>query len=122
MVLRCAIVGLTGIGNRHALGLLGDERVELVAGCDDGFAQNTALAADGSSQATAEEVGAAFKANYSHAFPDLRIYSSHEVMLASEGQLDIVTVGTSDDRHAVRPNHRPTIPTIRASTLSPFCV
>ena len=26
MVLRCAIVGLTGIGTRHALGLLGDER------------------------------------------------------------------------------------------------
>eukprot|EP01052_Picozoa_sp_SAG31_P059955 SAG31_NODE_19184_length_610_cov_0.671233_1_plen_79_part_00 len=33
--LRCAVVGLTGIGTRHALGLVGDERVTLVAGCDD---------------------------------------------------------------------------------------
>jgi len=35
--LRCAVVGLTGIGTRHALGLVGDERVTLVAGCDDGY-------------------------------------------------------------------------------------
>jgi hypothetical protein len=49
MVLRCAIVGLTGIGTRHALGMVGDERVILVAGCDDGFAQNNALSEDGES-------------------------------------------------------------------------
>ena len=100
MVLRCAIVGLTGIGTRHALGLLGDERVTLVAGCDDGFAENAQLSEDGASQATAEQVGAAFKANYAKAYPDLRIYSSHKEMLAAEGQLDIVTVGVSDHRHA----------------------
>ena len=41
--LRCAVVGLTGIGTRHALGLVGDDRVTLVAGCDDGYVRNTEL-------------------------------------------------------------------------------
>jgi predicted dehydrogenase len=63
----------------------------LVAGCDDGYAKN-----DGK---TAGEVGAAFKARYAEEFPELRIYSSHEEMLAKE-PLDIVTVGVSDHRHA----------------------
>jgi predicted dehydrogenase len=91
MVLRAAVVGLTSIGTRHALGMVGDERVVLVAGCDDGYAQN-----DGK---TAAEVGAVFKANYAEDFPELRIYSSHTEMLAAE-QLDVVTVGVSDHRHA----------------------
>ena len=30
-------LGAPGIGTRHALGLVGDERVTLVAGCDDGY-------------------------------------------------------------------------------------
>ena len=43
MVLRCAIVGLTGIGTRHAPGLLGNDRVTLVAGADGGHAGNSQL-------------------------------------------------------------------------------
>ena len=100
MVLRCAIVGLTGIGTRHALGMVGDERVILVAGCDDGYAQNNALSANGEAQATASEVGAAFKANYAQDYPGLRIYANHKEMLEKESPLDIVTVGISDHRHA----------------------
>ena len=92
MVLRCAIVGLTSIGTRHALGMVGDERVTLVCGCDDGYADN-----EGKSAA---EVGAAFKANYSAEYPDLRVYSNHEEMLANERPLDILTVAVSDHRHA----------------------
>ena len=63
-------------------------------------AQNNQLSADGESQATAQEVGAAFKENYKGAFPNLTIYSDHKEMLAKEGPLDIVTVGVSDHRHA----------------------
>ena len=92
MVLRGAIVGLTGIGTRHALGMVGDERVTLVCGCDDGYADNEGKSAD--------EVGAAFKENYKGAFPHLTIYSDHKEMLAKEGPLDLVTVGVSDHRHA----------------------
>ena len=36
MVLRCAIVGLTGIGTRHALGMAGDDRV-ILAGVGQGL-------------------------------------------------------------------------------------
>jgi predicted dehydrogenase len=100
MVLRCAIVGLTGIGTRHALGMVGDERVVLVAGCDDGYAQNELLSATGKTQATPQEVGKAFKKHYSDVWSDMRIYSNHKEMLAAEGPLDIVTVGVSDHRHA----------------------
>jgi predicted dehydrogenase len=100
MVLRCAVVGLTGIGTRHALGMIGDERVTLVAGCDDGYAQNTTLSADGNSQATAAEVGENFRRNYAPAYPKLRIYTNHRQMLADEGHIDILTVGVSDHRHA----------------------
>eukprot|EP01052_Picozoa_sp_SAG31_P001211 SAG31_NODE_41_length_31342_cov_8.029286_1_plen_269_part_00 len=92
MVLRCAVVGLTSIGSRHALGMVGDSRVKLVAGCDDGYADN-----DGKSAA---QVGGAFEANYAAVYPELNIYSSHKEMLAKEPQLDIVTVGVSDHRHA----------------------
>lgn len=65
--------------------------LHLVAACDDGYAVN-----DGKSAA---EVGAAFKEQYTAAFPDLRIYSSHKEMLAAE-DLHIVTCGVSDHRHA----------------------
>ena len=92
MVLKCATVGLTSIGTRHALGMVGDARVTLVAGCDDGFADNAG--------ASAEEVGAAFKETYSNEFPDLHIYTSHTEMLAAEPDVDILTVAVSDHRHA----------------------
>ena len=47
-------------------------------------AQNNQLSADGESQATAQEVGAAFKENYKGAFPNLTIYSDHKEMLAKD--------------------------------------
>eukprot|EP01043_Picozoa_sp_COSAG02_P058035 COSAG02_NODE_7154_length_3152_cov_1.172945_2_plen_279_part_00 len=91
MVLKLAVVGCTSIGIRHALACVGDERVTLVACCDDGYADNGGK--------TAEEVGAEFLAQYADAFPDLRFYTNHKEMLASE-DLDIVTCGVSDHRHA----------------------
>ena len=48
--------------------------VQLVACCDDGFAEN-----DGKSAA---EVGAEFKATYAEHFPDLRFYDNHKDMCA----------------------------------------
>lgn len=63
-------------------------------------AQNLQLSADGKTQATADQVGTAFRANYAAAFPELRIYSNHKEMLEKESPLDIVTVGVSDHRHA----------------------
>ena len=92
MVLKCATVGLTSIGTRHVLGMVGDPRVTLVAGCDDGFAFNAGK--------TAAEVGASFKASYANEFPDLRIYTNHRDMLAAHPDLDILTVAVSDHRHA----------------------
>jgi predicted dehydrogenase len=47
----------------------------------------------------AENVAAKFKAIHSAEFPELRTYSSHTEMLANE-QLDLLTVATSDHRHA----------------------
>ena len=91
MVLKLAVVGCTSIGIRHALACVGDPRVKLVACCDDGFADNGGK--------TAEEVGAAFLAAYKADFPELRFYTNHKDMLASE-ELDIVTCGVSDHRHA----------------------
>ena len=72
--------------------MVGDERVTLVAGCDDGFADNGGM--------SAVEVGAAFKENYADEFPDLRIYTNHKDMLAAHPDLDILTVAVSDHRHA----------------------
>ena len=66
--------------------------VTLVAGCDDGFAENGGQ--------TAAQVGAAFAEVYAVDFPDLHIYSNHKELLAAEGPLDILTVGVSDHRHA----------------------
>ena len=45
------------------------------------------------------QVGTVFKENFRADFPGLRVYASHKEMLAHE-QLDIVTVGVSDHRHA----------------------
>jgi predicted dehydrogenase len=57
-------------------------------------AQNLQLSADGKTQATADQVGTAFRANYAAAFPELRIYSNHKEMLEKESPLDIVTTAT----------------------------
>jgi predicted dehydrogenase len=91
MVLKLAVVGCTSIGMRHALACVGDERVTLVACCDDGYAENGGK--------TADEVGAEFLAHYKEDFPELRFYSNHKEMLANE-EVDIVTCGVSDHRHA----------------------
>ena len=54
----------------------------------------------GASQASAAQVGAAFKKNYAQDYPELHIYSGHKGMLEKESPLDIITVGVSDHRHA----------------------
>ena len=51
--------------------------MQLVACCDDGFAEN-----DGKSAA---EVGAEFKATYAEHFPDLRFYDNHKDMCGAPG-------------------------------------
>ena len=58
--------------------------MELVAGCDDGFAVGSE---DGAAIAS-------FKEHYAKEFPSIRTYDNHQEMLAAEN-LDIVTVGVS---------------------------
>jgi predicted dehydrogenase len=93
MALRVGVVGCTSIGIRHALGLVGDERAVLVAGCDDEYA----LQVSGSSDI--QDPRGKFFEEYKGDFPGLTMYADHREMLEKE-HLDIVTVGTSDHRHA----------------------
>ena len=79
---RCAVVGCRNIGFHHAQGFLGLDNATLVAGCD-------------LSQERLEEFSDSCKENW----PDLACYTSHQEMLAEES-LDILTVATSDHRHA----------------------
>lgn len=92
MVLRVGVVGCTSIGIRHALGLVGDERVVLVAACDDEYALKAG-------NSDIQDPRGKFYDEYAGDFPNLTMYSDHRKMLAKEN-LDIVTVGTSDHRHA----------------------
>ncbi len=80
--LRVGVIGCSGIGTTHASGLVGLSNVELAAGCD--FVQNTLDA---------------FKAKYQGNWDNISLYTNHQKMLAAE-DLDIVTVATSDHRHA----------------------
>ena len=80
--LRVGVIGCSGIGTTHASGLLGLSNVELAAGCD--FVQSTLDA---------------FKTKYQDNWDNISLYTNHQEMLAAEG-LDIVTVATSDHRHA----------------------
>ena len=80
--LRVGVIGCSGIGTTHASGLVGLPNVELVAGCD--FVQSTLDA---------------FKTKYMDNWDNISLYTNHQEMLAKE-QLDIITVATSDHRHA----------------------
>ncbi len=80
--LRAGIIGCSGIGTTHASGLVGLSNVELAAGCD--FVQSTLDA---------------FKAKYQGNWDNISLYTNHQEMLDAE-DLDVVTVATSDHRHA----------------------
>ena len=78
---RVGVIGCTGVGTRHASGLVGLENVELVAGCD-------------LSSAVLER----FQDRWRENWPDLITYTSHCEMLEKES-LDLVTIATSDHKH-----------------------
>lgn len=80
--LRVGVIGCSGIGTTHASGLVGLPNVELAAGCD--FVQSTLDA---------------FKAKWQDNWKDISLYTNHQEMLA-DANVDIVTVATSDHRHA----------------------
>jgi predicted dehydrogenase len=79
---RVGVIGCTGVGTRHALGVSGLPNAELAAGCD-----------------LSQEVLDKFKETYREEWPDLALYTSYQDMLEN-ADLDIVTVATSDHRHA----------------------
>ena len=80
--LRVGVIGCSGIGTTHVSGLVDMQNVELAAGCD--FVQSTLDA---------------FKEKYQDTWGNIALYTNHQEMLAAEN-LDIVTVATSDHRHA----------------------
>ncbi len=79
---RVGVIGCRGIGVEHASGLVGLTNVTLAAACD---LDETTLAAFGD--------------RWRSDWPDLNLYTDHREMMEREG-LDIVTVATSDHRHA----------------------
>ena len=79
---RVGVIGCKGIGIRHASGLVGLASAELVAACD-------------MEQSTLDS----FKEHWKSEWPNIGLYTDHQDMLANEN-LDIVTVATSDHRHA----------------------
>ena len=81
-MIRVGVVGCKGIGIQHAAGAAGLESTEVAAGCD--LVQNAR---------------AAFHSHWKERFPRLQMYGDHREMLA-EAELDVVTVATSDHRHA----------------------
>ena len=80
--LRVGVIGCSGIGTTHASGIVGLPNVELAAGCD--FVQGTLDT---------------FKEKYQDNWDNISLYTNHQEMLATE-DLDVVTVATSDHRHA----------------------
>jgi len=79
---RAGVVGCTGIGSAHTSGFVGNSNVEVVACCDI-------------VQVALDEYVNRWKSNWSN----IAKYTDHQEMLAKEN-LDIVTVATSDHRHA----------------------
>ena len=80
--LRAAVIGCRGVGRAHASGLVGLPNAELVAACD-----LLQPALDG------------FQEDWKDTWHNLGLYTNHREMLEKEN-LDIVTVATSDHRHA----------------------
>lgn len=81
-MIRVGVVGCKGIGIQHATGAAALESTEVAAGCD-----------------LVQDARAAFHAHWKERFPRLQMYGDHRKMLA-EAELDVVTVATSDHRHA----------------------
>jgi len=79
---RAGVVGCTGIGNAHTTGFADLPNVELVAACD---------IVEGSLNQFVER--------WQSKWSNITGYLDHKEMLANE-ELDIVTVATSDHRHA----------------------
>ncbi len=79
---RAAVVGCTGIGNAHTTGFADLPNVELVAACD-----------------IVQGVLDEFVERWKSKCPNVSKYVDHQEMLKNE-KLDIVTVATSDHRHA----------------------
>ena len=80
--LRAAVIGCRGVGRAHASGLVGLPNAELVAACD-------------LLQPALDSV----QEDWKDTWPNLGLYTNHREMLEREN-LDIVTVATSDHRHA----------------------
>ena len=79
---RVGVIGCRTIGDQHASGLIGLENVTLAAACD-------------LEVKTLAGFGDTWRPNW----PELNLYTDHREMLERE-ELDIVTVATSDHRHA----------------------
>lgn len=79
---RVGVIGCRGIGVEHASGLLDLKNATLAAACD--LDESTLIE---------------FRDRWRSEWPGLNTYSDHRDMLAKE-DLDIVTVATSDHRHA----------------------
>ena len=79
---RVGVIGCKGIGIAHASGLVDLTHAELVAGCD-----------------VVESTLESFKEHWKDTWPNIALYTDYQEMLANEN-LDIVTVATSDHRHA----------------------
>ena len=77
---KAGVIGCRGIGVAHATGIVSSDRASLVAACD-----------------LDEETLREFEQRWPDA--NLTLYRDHREMLARES-LDIVTVATSDHRHA----------------------
>ena len=82
MSYRVGVIGCTGIGTQHASGLVGLTDAELVAGGD-----------------LSSSILERFQEHWAEEWPDMATYTDHRQMLA-EARLDIVTVATSDHKHA----------------------
>ena len=79
---RVGVIGCRGIGVAHAQGLVGLDNSTLVAACD-----------------LVQEQLDSFQEHWKDTWPTIAQDTSHKDMLEKE-DLDIVTVATSDHRHA----------------------
>ena len=78
---RAGVIGCSGVGTKHAMGLVKLPNVELVAGAD-----------------LVRETLNSFKEKFSEHSDNISGYANYQEMLLQEN-LDIVTVATSDHRH-----------------------
>ena len=79
---RVGVIGCGGIGIKHASGLVGSDKAELVAGCD-----------------LNEDILSSFGEHWADTWSGVALYKDYSQMLAEEN-LDVLTVATPDNRHA----------------------